>query len=100
MEKSFSEDEYDEEDDEEEEEYDEVQNEITADEQLQTSKKRGKTLNLIKPCKACIRNNVHVFHGSVNNVSDFLSELGIEKEDEEGDSPWDSVVSMVALHIL
>ncbi|KAM9495742.1 ankyrin repeat domain-containing protein 26 isoform 1-T2 [Clarias gariepinus] len=62
VEKSFSEDEYDEEDDEEEEEYDEVQNEITADEQLQTSKKR-----------------------------DFLSELGIEKEDEEGDSPWDSV---------
>lgn len=25
-------------------------------------------------------------------ISDFLSELGIEKEDEEEDSPWDSEV--------
>lgn len=30
-------------------------------------------------------------------ISDFLSELGIEKEDEEEDSPWDSEVGIVAL---
>lgn len=30
-------------------------------------------------------------------ISDFLSELGIEKEDEEEDSPWDSEVSIMAL---
>ncbi|KAF5907568.1 ankyrin repeat domain-containing protein 26 isoform X1, partial [Clarias magur] len=67
-EKSFSQDEYDEDDDDDEEEEeeeegecDDVQNEIAVDLHLQTSKKR-----------------------------DFLSELGIEKEDEEGDSPWDS----------
>lgn len=29
-------------------------------------------------------------------ISDFLSELGIEKEDEEEDSPWDSEVSIIA----
>ncbi|MCJ8736043.1 hypothetical protein PDJAM_G00254300 [Pangasius djambal] len=61
-EKSSSEDEYEEED--VDEECDEVQNERSEVEHLQkteTSKKR-----------------------------DFLSELGIEKEDEEEDSPWDS----------
>lgn len=30
-------------------------------------------------------------------VSDFLSELGIEKEDDEEDSQWDSEVSLAAL---
>lgn len=30
-------------------------------------------------------------------ILDFLSELGIEKEDEEEDSPWDSEVNIVAV---
>ncbi|XP_053093156.1 ankyrin repeat domain-containing protein 26 isoform X3 [Pangasianodon hypophthalmus] len=64
-EESSSEDDYEEED--VDEECDEVQNERSDVEHLQkteTSKKR-----------------------------DFLSELGIEKEDEEEDSPWDSELS-------
>lgn len=96
-EKSSSEDEYEEED--MDEECDEIQNERSDVDNLQkteTSKKRGKVSNLIEPCKDCIRNVLLMYFTKLfkHCISDFLSELGIEKEDEE-DSPWDSEVSIL-----